>query len=218
MPANVSITPDAPKKQASPVDKTKKHSKIFVEYYASIFLFLIAAYIGLAFFILIPIIQNIRKTNAEIENQIGLIQQERAYLSALEQSVAAAEAIPEVTLDRVDEALPYEAKFPSLIRQFGYASEKNNVRIDSLNILEAKVAPVVQAGRVATSTEMILPVDINISLRAMNYFDVKRFLADIETNMRLMDVIGLSSSFNGAEFNYTIQMRTYLFAGTAKAL
>ncbi len=213
MPDNAVIPPVAQDTAPAKI-KTRKYSKVFVEYYASIFLFLIASYIGLAFFVLIPIISEIRKTNVLIENQIKITQQERGYLSALEQSVAAAEAIPDATLHRVNQALPYKTELPSLLRQLGYASEKNKVRIDSLNILETKTTPSVPAGRAATSSQFILPIDINLSLRARSYFDVKRFLADVETNIRLMDVISLSSSFNGVEFNYSLQMRTYLFKGT----
>src|SRR5689334_17347650 len=74
-------------------DEQKHPSKTFVEYYGSIVLFVIVIAIGSAIIFLRPIIRDIKQTNADIEQRILTIQDERRYLSTLEQSVAAARSI-----------------------------------------------------------------------------------------------------------------------------
>lgn len=197
----------APRK---PEKAPKGPSKFFTEYYGSVFLFLLAGFIVLAYVVLIPMIREIRSINAQTESRIAAIEDERRYLSSLEQSVAAAQSIPAATLEQVGEALPNEAKFPSLLLQFGAASARNNVRIDSVSFLETRATPGAQAGR-ATSTSPVTPTDVNLALRARSYFDVKRFLADIEANLRLMDVVSLTSSMSSGELTYNLQLRAYTF-------
>ena len=200
------IPPNAQK----PERPAKGPSKFFTEYYSSVIFVLIAAFMAGAFFLLQPLIVGIKETNAATQSELRHAEALRNYLSSLNQSVAAAQAIPSDMLDRVNEALPDDAGTPSLLMQFSNAAARNNVQIGSIGF--ATEQRTTTPGRVATSTQNILPVTIDISLKGRNYVDVKRFLADVETSLRLMDVTSLSAAPSGKGLSsYTIQIRSYVF-------
>ena len=201
------ITPQlengAPAHPAAP--KPRPPSRLFTEYYASAFLFLLAAFILLAFFVLRPLILRIRETNAQTQARIEQASTERRYLASIEQSVAAAQSIPPETLDDVQRALPNEQDIPSLLVQFGSAAESNHLRIDSINFSDVR-------GAVKTATTSAAsPLDVSLTLHARTYFDVKRFLSEVESSLRIMDVTTISSSGATGDLSYTLQLRTYTF-------
>jgi Tfp pilus assembly protein PilO len=191
------------------IEKEVHPSSLFVDYYGAIVLLVIGLAIGSAVIFLRPIINDIKQTNAQIEQRIGTIQDERRYLSTLEQSVAAAESIPSDTLQKVEDALPDDSAIPSLLLQFGDAAARHGLRIDNISFVDNR--PVVNAPRAATTTG-VLPVDITVSLRARNYLDVKRFLTDVESSLRLLDIVGMTSGQTGNELAYTLQFRSYVFS------
>jgi Tfp pilus assembly protein PilO len=202
-PANVdNARPAAPKERHS--------SRLFTEYYASAFLFLLAAFVLVAFFVLRPLILRIREINSLTQSRIDRISSERGYLSSLEQSVAAAQTIPPTTLDDVQRALPNDQNIPSLLVQFGSAAVNNNLRIDSISFSDTRLAAK------SATTSLVIPLDVGLTIHARTYFDVKRFLSEVETSLRIMDVITISSSGAGGELSYTLQLRTYTFKSSAR--
>lgn len=204
-------TPEAPAGEVTEKGEEPKHpSKFFVEYYGSIVLFVIGLAVASAVVFLRPIINGIKQTNADVEQRITTIQDERRYLSTLEQSVAAARSIEPNTLAKVESALPDESAIPSLLLQFGDAAQRNGLKIDNISFTDIRPAQTGPAARSATTTN-VQPVDITVALRARNYLDVKRFLTDVESSLRLMDVLGMTSGLTGAELAYTLQLRTYVF-------
>lgn len=202
-PAPVQKEPKAP----------KGPSKFFSEYYGAAFLFLIAVFVAAAFFVLRPVLDDIKQTNAQTESQIETINRQRSYLASLQQSVAAAQTIPATTLDQVGRALPDDPNLPSLLVQFGSAATRNNVRIDTLNFSQASNVTAAQnaAKPAVAANPQVRPLDISMTLHAFNYFDVKRFLSDLESSLRLMDVLGITANGAGNQVTYTLQMRTYTF-------
>lgn len=196
---------------SSSPEQPKRISRFFTEYYAAAVLGVIALTIVLAMVFLRPHILTIKEINAQTESQLVLISRERAYLASLDQSVAAAQSIQPTTLDQVHRALPNDPQIPSILVQFGSAALRHNVRIDALTFSQTHV--VAPAAKQASSTaSSIVPLDVNLVLRARNYFDVKRFLADVESSLRLMDVTGIAASGIGNELSYALQLRTYSFA------
>ncbi len=189
---------------------TSPSVRFFSEYYVVSFLFIIVAFIGGAFLILRPMIETIKETNAQTASRILTIDQERVYVGSLEQSVAAAQSIPSTTLDQVNRALPRDARTPELLVQFGAAAARNQLRIDSIgfNVTHSSSAG---ADTKTAASSLIAPLDITIAIHAHNYFDMKRFLTDIETSLRLIDVTGMTTSGVGTDLTYTLQLRTYSF-------
>ncbi|MBP9864738.1 type 4a pilus biogenesis protein PilO [Patescibacteria group bacterium] len=222
MPEPVLITPsETPEPQvevAAPVtSKAPVGSRFFSEYYVVSFLFLIVAFIGAAFLVLRPLIESIKETNAQTEMQLATIEQERSYFASLEQSVAAAQSIPLTTLDQVNRALPRDTRMPELLVQFGAAAARNQLRIDSISFNPTHTSSAVKDSK-ATTANLIAPMDITLAIHARNYFDMKRFLTDVETSLRLIDVMGMTTSGVGSDLTYTLQLRTYSFTKPARTV
>lgn len=201
-PGTLKPAPEQPKAQA----------KILTQYYGATVLFLITLFLLVSFGFLRPMIQDIKQANAETESILQTTQNEQAYLSSLDASIGAAQSIPENTLKQVTDALPNETDTPSLLVQFDAAAARNAVKIQAVNLAEPK-APTPNVA-VKPGTSQVTPVDITLTLAAKNYFDVKRFLTDLETSLRLMDVVGISTGgavVDGQEFAFTVQVKTYIF-------
>ena len=205
-PPSVPVPPVVPHLSTTPFASVR----FFSEYYVVSFLFLIIAFIGGAFLVLRPMIELIKETNAQTTSRLLTIDQERGYVRSLEQSVAAAQSIPSTTLDQVDRALPRDARTPELLVQFGAAAARNQLRIDSIGFNVTRSSSAGTDAKIAT-TNLIAPLDITLAIHAHNYFDMKRFLTDIETSLRLIDVTGMATSGVGTDLTYTLQLRTYSF-------
>lgn len=205
-------------------EKEKKApSRLFTDYYASAVLMLIAVFVGVAFFVLRPMIADIKETNAETARSLETLEQQRAYLASLSQSVAASKSISPEALDQVNSALPSDSNIPLLLVQFSTAAAQRNIKIGSISFSEPQpVRPTTGqatgAGVAAatTTTQGVIPMDVALTLNAQNYVDVKRFLADLESSLRLVDVVGISTSEGGKgkETAYQLQLRTYAFGST----
>lgn len=193
-------------------EKPKAQAKLLTQYYGVTVLFLIALFLLVSFGFLRPMIQDTKQANAETESILQQAQNERAYLASLDASIGAAQSIPSLVLKQVTEALPNETDTPSLLIQLDAAASRNAVKIQGVTFNEPKAAPTAANKPVTTQ---VLPVDITLTLAARNYFDVKRFLTDLETSLRLMDVVGIStggSVVDGQEFSFTVQVKTYTFS------
>lgn len=205
--------PQATPAQA-PVPEQKAPSKILTQYYGATVLFLMAIFLVVSFGFLKPMIEEIKQANAETESTLQTAQNERTYLGSLDASIGAAQSIPAITLKQVTEALPDAVDTPSLLVQFDAAAARNAVKVQAVNLSEQKTAPNA-ATQAKPGTGQVTPVDITLTLSAKNYFDVKRFLADVETSLRIMDVVGISTggaTVDGQEFAFTVQVRAYTFS------
>ncbi|MFZ2803740.1 MAG: hypothetical protein WA001_00805 [Patescibacteria group bacterium] len=215
MPDMLTPTNGDPKDDKLP-KAPKGPSVLFTEYYGAAFLFLIAVFVGASFFVLRPQLDAIKQTNAQTTAQLENIARQRAYLSSLQQSVAAAQTIPATTLDEVNRSLPDDIDVPSLLVQFGGAAASNNVRIDSLTFssIQAASTPAPSATGAGSKPALdpnVRAVTIDVVVHAFNYFDVKRFLSDIETNVRMMDVTAITASGSGSQLSYSLELQTYVF-------
>lgn len=209
-PRDMSSLPPLPP-PASDLSTPERSSRIFTEYYAALMLFVIAGFVTGAVLVLRPLLLDIKETNASIETRLQSIDTERTYLASLEQSVAAAEAIPSDALENVVRALPNESNTPLLLVQFEAAAARHGIRIDTVNFTESKPTNV----KTTTTASLVQPIEVNLVIRAKSYFDVKRFLADVEGSLRLMDVIGMTATSGSGELRFLLQLRTYTFVPVA---
>ncbi len=184
---------------------------LFVEYYGGVFFFLITAFVGAALYTLRPMIIEIKETEAQIGAQQQAVDAQQRVLDVLDRSVNAAQTIESDTLDKVDLALPTDPGYPYMLADLSAAAARNGVRINSISFSAPKANANPNAP-IDPTKGTVVPVDATMSLKAARYFDLKRFLADVEANLRVMDVvaIGLSSS-QGGSFDYTLQLRSYIF-------
>ena len=205
MPSNGMPEPKLAR-QTKPEEKPSRPS-FFAAYYGGAFLFMLAAFAALALLVHRPLITQIKDTNAQTQLQLQTADNERTFLKSLQASVSAAQSIQPEVLQEVDEALPSDQRVPSLLVQLGSASLRDNVRIDSIAFSPSKTPP----GTIPV-TGSVVPMDINLTVRATNYFEFKRFLSDLEDSLRLMDLISLvGSGGNTTESIYTLQLRTYSY-------
>jgi Tfp pilus assembly protein PilO len=196
----------------------KAPSRFFTDYYGAMMLLVIGGFVATAFFLIRPLILQIKETNANTDAQLQRLAHERQYLSSLEQSVSAAQSIDEVSLQNVSRALPDQTNTPSLLMQLSAAAVRNGVQIQNVTFGDVRL-PTTQPGvkSASSTTNIAVPFDISLSLHAASYFSLKRFLADIESSMRLMDVTGITlgapDQYGG--MSYQLQVRTYLFRGAS---
>lgn len=183
----------------------RRPSKLLVEYYAVTFLFLVTCTLSGAYALLQPQIMQFRSTNDEISVQLEDAENARLYLNSLQTSIAAASSISPDALQRVNEALPKQLNIPKLLQTMDEIARVNNVDIGSIQFSPG--APMSSAGLGAFT---IIPIQTSIGIEASGYRDMKDFLTDLETNVRLIDINTISVN-GGADgrISYTVQMTTY---------
>jgi Tfp pilus assembly protein PilO len=182
------------------------------DYYALCVLALFAFSLVGAIGFLKPMVDDIKAVRALTQSALVDAEAERGYLATLDRSVAAAQAIPPAALERVAAALPPAADAPSLLVQLHAAAQRSGVKIMSLSVVEPRPA----AGGAAAKEPR--PVDISLGIGARNYLDVKRLLAELEANIRIMDVQGLNTAgFQpGEEAMFSLQLRAYTYPSPEK--
>ena len=209
---------------AKPAEQTERPpSKLFTDYYALVIVALLAVFVAAAFFVLQPRILGVKETNAQTQSTLVTTKQQRTYLTSLEQSVAAAQSIPADSLERVSESMPYQIDQPALLMQFSAAAARNGIQISSITFAPPhtlSTTPIlpgspVQGGSVST-------IGIQLSVTGQSYLAMKRFLADIETSLRLMDILSISAgSSAGGEskgVSYQLQLQTYVYSSSTAPL
>ncbi|MEK7655221.1 MAG: type 4a pilus biogenesis protein PilO [Patescibacteria group bacterium] len=186
----------------------KKTSPFLTDYYSTSFFLLVLLFLVASAFVLLPLMSGIKAKNAEIGVGLDRLTQERTYLHSLEQSIVAAENIPTTVLSRVDQALPRESNIPELLTLLGGVAEMDGVKLDSVNFLDAKPT---KAGGAVNATSSIVQTNINISVTAANYPQIKRFLSHLESSLRILDVVGINVTLKGEKAIYAIQLTTYAY-------
>jgi len=199
------------------MSEVHKHpSKLLTEYYSSLFFLLILLFLGASIFVIKPKLDEVKQTNAAIASSLDKLSSETVYLNSLEGSVAAAGAISPAVLDKVDSAMPREAEIPELLVLFSSAAERDNVKIMNVNFAEARTAKA--ARPLASATSSVSGITINMSVAAINYPQIKRFLKNIERSLRIMDIEGINVASQGEESVYAIQLKTYVYAPATGAV
>jgi len=182
----------------------KRPSKLLTEYYGSLFFLMVLLFLLAAFVVLKPMLDDVKAANAQVASTLESLANENTYLNSLDQSIAAAQSIPADALRKVDRALPRKQGIPELLVLFSSTGDRDRVKISSITFADA--AP----GRVTTST--VSELTVNLTVVAPGYPDIKKFLRDLESSLRIMDVIGINVSTQGTESAYALQLKTYAYA------
>ena len=194
----------------STTPRTQGPSKIWTDYYGSVCLLLFILFIGAAFVWIKPGILHINEVNATIESRLQSLEGERGYANSLDQSIEAANSISAEILGQVQEALPTNSRTPTVLVQFQHAAEKNGVRLDNVVFDEGRVITASPTEK-SVLPASVQPLEGTMNVHARNYFDVKKFLADVETSLRLIDVTGITAGGEGTDLTYAISFRLYTF-------
>lgn len=198
------------KKKADDKKKKKEPSKLFTDYYGILFMFLIAAFIGAGYFVLNPLYAEFKTLNGEIESQLQTLDDERGFLDSLGRSIVAAEEIPESTLMRVDEALPRDIEIPKLLATIAMITEQNNIVLSNIQFTPAEKPKETEKKRRRTSIELV-PLGINLTLQSDGYQATRKFLEDLEENVRVLDVktITVTGNEQDGSLSYTLELTAY---------
>lgn len=193
----------------NPTPKTSKPSKVFTEYYGSIFFVMVALFLATAGIVLKPMLDTVKQANADIAQGLARVDREQAYLDSLQQSIAAAQHITPAVLERVDRAVPRQTNIPELLVMFSDAAKRDNVQIGNITFTEPATAKAPAKKGATTSTIRELPITLTVN--APGYQMVKRFLRDVERSLRLIDITGLSVTAREGGTSYVIQAKAYVF-------
>lgn len=190
--------------------KKKERSKLFTDYYGIFFMFLIGAFIGAGYFVLNPLYAEFKTLNSDIESQLQTLDDERNFLNSLDGSIAAAEEIPESTLIRVDEALPRDIEIPKLLSTIAMITKQNNIELSNIQFTPADKPKKTEKKKRRTSVELI-PLGISLTLQSDGYQATRRFLEDLEENVRVLDVktITVTGNEQDGSLSYTLELTAY---------
>lgn len=201
-------SPQEEAKNEQEPEGVKEPSVLFTQYYGSIFLLVTAVFLGSGYLFLYPLVRSFKVLDRDIRRQNEVLQDERAYLNSLDQSIAAAQAIPEETIDRVNEALPRTIGIPKLLQNMSLIADENGVK---LNSVQFNAVPPEDAASQRGRTIRMRPLDLNITLFSPGYRQTRAFLEDLETNLRVMDVknIAVNANEQTGELSYAILLTAY---------
>lgn len=182
----------------------RKPSKIFTDYYGSVFLLLMAAYVAGGFFFIKPKIDLGKQIDAETRGLKEEVENDKMYFDGLSGSVAAAQSVAPEILTKVDQALPREASVPDLLVQLSSAAAGTGVVLSNIVFEGVSKVPVSGGG--------VKPINLTLTVSARDYATFKNFLRALETSLRVFDVQTISfSGFGTDKVNFNLQIKSYYF-------
>jgi len=145
-----------------------------------------------------------RSEFGEIAATRSQLEQQLAYLKKLERASTTA---PSDTLRDIEELLPDDPGTPQLLTSLEAIAASSGVLIDGIEFVVPENEEAAE-----TAIELGLPfgvsfVEVTLTVASSSYNELKALLANIEANLRLMDVIAVA--YSPASKNYTIALRAY---------
>ncbi|MFA6099516.1 MAG: hypothetical protein WC750_01395 [Patescibacteria group bacterium] len=188
----------------TPKPKLKRPSRIFTDYYGSVFLLLVAVYVTGGFFFIKPKIDENKQIEADTKALNQQIDNDKSYFDGLTGSVAAAQSIAPDVLTKVDQALPHEGSIPDLLVQLSAAAVGTNVVLS--NIVFDGV------GKVPSTVASTQTINMTLTVTAKDYATLKGFLRALETSLRIFDIQTISvGGFSGEKVNFNLQLKSYYY-------
>ncbi len=134
--------------------------------------------------------------------------QRQAYLGELETFIVNYRQINPSDIDRLKKILPSDEDVPELFVQFEALAAANNLFLSSISINEVPESAVTQVKsqgvkRITVSLDLVGNDAVN------RYAEVKRFLTDLESNLRLFDINAVYFSPDSPE--YSINLTAYYY-------
>ena len=180
------------------------NAEIFVKYFSLIFtaIFLLAV-LGLGYLLYVLVGNDFSRLETLIvQNQKEFVSKQEK-IAELKNIKTDYEGLGE-SAKKIIEALPTKTDLPGIFIQLENLATKNNLLLNSLDIanqeaVEKKEATVRVAG--------LNKLSITISVSGGDYFSMKKYLADIENNLRIFDVKSLA--YSPTENSYNIVLTAY---------
>ena len=108
------------------------------------------------------------------------------------------------SINKIVEALPAKADLPGVFIQLESLAVKNNLLLNSVDIANPEAESEENA---ATTAAGLSKLSITISVSGGDYFALKKYLFDMENNLRIFDV--KSIAYLPSEKSYNIVLTTY---------
>jgi hypothetical protein len=194
--------------QGEPRTILRKESPLFVNYYQSVFLILIALFIVSGYVVLNPLITDFKKTNESIRSGLQESDDAQAFLDSVNRSIRAAESISSETLSRVNEALPKEVEIPKLLKTFAQIADQDHVTMGGIQFSPQESG---SSGGFSYQGYSLGTVQVSVSIQAPGYLAMRKYLEDLQTNVRLIDVKTISVNGDSATgaFSYSLELTSY---------
>ncbi len=208
MDIDQNTTPDTAAKKEEP-GKSVKPSKLFVEYYGSVVLLLIAILVGAGYLVIKPKLDNWKamKTEAQIVREQA--ENDRQYYSGLSRSVSASESIDQTALSKLDVALPRKPLLTDLMVELGHLAKLSGVTMNSISFEAAK-------NNLAVSG--LQSVNLSMTLEANGYQSLKNFMKSLERNLRILEITNVSfSSSEKGTLTFTLTAKVFYYPAKAES-
>ena len=196
-------------------DKNSQLKLALLKYNKWLILTIIIIIIGLSYyFILEPKYQQVRLGGSyNAQTLMDELNKRKEYLAQLQDLNQNYQRINQSQIAQLEKILPGEKDVAGLFVQLQTLAENNNLLLSGITITET-------AEEVSKNQNKIKPNSIkkmNISLtlvgiqKSNTYQEVKTFLKDLESNLRLFDVNGVY--FDAESTDYTVNLFTYYLDG-----
>jgi len=156
-----------------------------------------------------PTYSQIKNLRSEVVSRLDFIEKNEAYIQEIQKKIKESHDLDKTT-ETISLILPLNQDVASRVNQIGGLAYNNRLAIELLNVQELAIKPSKQPNLVKGLGTL------RFNLKASgNYENFKSFIQALETNITLMDLIGLKIEPNnksktaGSNFDYTMVVDTY---------
>lgn len=154
-----------------------------------------------------PAYDEIQKLRDKREANIKLLQEQQGAIEAVSRLLNEYQSLTEIQ-ENISMALPNEEEVPSIINQLQGLAKISSLGVESLSLQYPPLKP-------SSADSLIKPLGTVRATVRLNgdYKNLRPFLEDLETNIRLMDIYSLSVEGGGirgkTNLIYNIVLDTY---------
>lgn len=188
-----------PKVIETKLEKRDKPKKVMSSFYLIIIL-VILIFIALAYFFIWPDYEFLVGGKSKLLSQKNLLTTQNNYLENLKKLISNYESINSADREKLSLMLPKEVDEPDIFALFESLAGKNKMAILAVDISEKE--PPAEFKSLG-----IKEIDIAANLAGGEYSDLKNLLNDLESNLRLMDIVSVNYTPDSA--SYILNIRTY---------
>lgn len=167
---------------------------------------LITVAVGLFFGYIDPIYQNIKEVRAEEKTFNEALNQSRELQEIRDALLSRYNTFSQQDLDRLEKLLPDHIDNVRLILDIDSIASKYNMRTRNVTVSDAGSE---DPSAIGSSQSAVGSVILSFSVAA-TYDNFIRFMKDLESSLRIVDLVGLSFGVTeGDAFNFDISIKTY---------
>lgn len=190
-------------------------------------LIIIAVSIGSVILIVKPRYENLKQARTDVSSYGSSLDTAEKLKQSREELIAKYNAIPKNDLDSLKTLLPDAVDNIRLIIQIDSIAQKNNLStlrdVDYQKVEDIQTSPSADGGEATTIAPSLPYGDLSLSFQtAGTYANFLAFVADLEQNLRLVDIVSVDFSTNegqqgqqeqsqnpGSNLTYQVTLKTY---------